>query len=305
MNTPPEENKQWFDQIEHIIADNFRFKSKLRIGEDAFTTNRWRKKAFELLNAAGMAGTAAVVVKSAPVASTLFAPIGMLSFLGIGTAVTPVGWVVTSAMLAGFGWIGITRYVREKYGDNTVVVPNFINTPVDVLAMALFDLMAPLSLKLASIDGQIDPAEREVIIKYFVKEWGFDAKFVNEGIAFTEDRLPTFSIKELAQSLAQQKIKNKDCNYREMSREFVDFLTEIMEADGKIDPQEQILINDVKKIFEEAGQPISHSIKTGMSKTISSTSETLVKINTKTTNATTRSANKLMRRIRPGRGKSI
>lgn len=302
MSTQTE--KSWFDEIETIVADDFRFKAKLRIGGDAFSTNRWKKKARELWEAAGMAGTAAVVVKSAPVASYFFAPTGVLSFLGIGTAVTPVGWVVTSMLLAGIGWISITRYLREKFGDGTIVVPKFINTPIDVLALALFDLMAPLALKLAAADGHIDPTEREVIIRYFEEEWGFDNEFIREGLDYTEARLPAFSIHDLAATLAEHKLRNKDCNYKEMSREFIDFLIEIVEADGRITPAEQKLVEDVKRIFGERGQTLYQSLKNGVTQSVDSTARTVINVHNETCNSVAKSANRLIGHIRGERPQS-
>ena len=52
------------------------------------------------------------------------------------------------------------------------VIPKFINTPIDVLAIGLFDSIAPLSLKVAAADGKISPEELEVIKSYFVEGWG-------------------------------------------------------------------------------------------------------------------------------------
>lgn len=244
----------WFDDIDRIVADELRFKARLRIGEDAYDLSRVGKVAAELWSSAGAAGTAVLVVQSAPIATTFFAPAGMLSLLGIGTAVTPIGWVAASAVLAGAGWIGVMRFLRQSIGNRTTTIPDFINTPLDVLALALFDLMAPIALKLGSADGDIDPAERELMNTYFVTEWGFDDHFVREGLAFTERRMPDFSIKELAQALAELKKNNKDCNYKEMSREFLDFLREIIEADGRIDPAEESAIKEVQAVFDSAGR---------------------------------------------------
>ncbi|MDT8440864.1 MAG: TerB family tellurite resistance protein [Desulfuromonadales bacterium] len=176
----------------------------------------------------------------------------MLAFFGIGTAVTPIGWVVAAGVFAGGGWIGVTRYLKQTTGSRVTTIPDFINTPMDVLALGLFDLMAPLALKVASIDGDIDESERDAIRTYFVKQWGYGADFVCEGMAFTENRLSEFSVKELAHSLAEfKKHNNKDCNYKAMSRELVSFLREVIEADGRIDEQEEMAIERVQAVFED------------------------------------------------------
>lgn len=255
---------KWFEGIEEIVSDPLRFKAKLAIGEDAYTSIRMKNAAFRLWDTAGVAGTAAVLAKSTTVASTFFAPKGMLAIFGIGTAVTPIGWVIAAAVVAGGGWIGITQYLKQSTGSRITTIPDFINTPMDVLALGLFDLMAPLALKVASIDGDIDGSEKEVISSYFVKHWGYNADFVREGMSFTESRLSDFSVKELARLLAEFKKHNKDCNFKAMSREVVDFLREVIEADGRIDEREEMAIEKVQAVFDDVARfKIKEVIKKG------------------------------------------
>lgn len=244
----------WFVGVEEIVSDPLRFKAKLSIGGDAYDSIRMQNAAFELWNAAGAAGSAVIVANSATVASTFFAPTGMLAIFGIGTAVTPIGWIIAAGVVAGGGWIGITRYFKQSTGSRVTTIPDFINTPMDVLALGLFDLIAPLALKVASIDGNIDDSEKEAISSYFVKQWGYDADFVREGMSFTESRLSDFSVKELAQSLAEFKKHNKDCNFKAMSREIVDFLREVIEADGRIDEREEMAIEKVQAVFADVAR---------------------------------------------------
>jgi len=246
--------QHWFDGIEEIVSDPLRFKGKLAIGEDVYTSSRAFKMASELWQAATAAGATVIGASSATVASTFFAPTGMLAFLGIGTAVTPVGWLIAAGIVGGGGWVGITRYLRQSTGSRVTTIPDFINTPIDVLALGLFDLMAPLALKVASIDGEIDASERDVISSHFVKQWGFDPTFVREGIAFTESRLPEFSVEEMARALAEFKKKNKDCNYKQMSRELVSFLREIIEADGRIDEREEMAIENIETVLRDVAR---------------------------------------------------
>lgn len=249
MNT--NEKRCHFTGVQDVVSDSFRFKGKLGIGDEVYTSIRVKKKLSALWEAVGTAGTAAVIAGSAPVASTFFAPTGMLAFVGIGTAATPVGWLVAAGIVAGGGWIGVTRYLQKTIGDRATTVPDFINTPIDALALALFDLMAPLALKVASVDGEIDTAEKTSIKSYFVNSWGFNEAFVEEGTAIVESQLHQYSISEQAQLLANFQKHNKDCNYREMSRQLLIFLREIIEADGHIDKREETAIADVQKVLEK------------------------------------------------------
>lgn len=247
-------NGNWFEGVEEIVSDPLRFKARLAIGEDAYASIRMKNAAFELWDAAGAAATAVAVAKSATVASTFFAPTGMLAIFGVGAAATPIGWVIAAGVVAGGGWIGITRYLKKSTGRRVTTIPDFINTPMDVLALGLFDLMAPLALKIASIDGDIDASEKEAISSYFVKHWGYDANFVRDGMSFTESRLSDFSVKELAQSLAEFKKHNKDCNFKAMSGEMTDFLREVIEADGRIDEREEMAIEKVQAVFDDVAR---------------------------------------------------
>ena len=244
----------WHDGIAEVISDPLRFKAKLRIGEDAYLTLRMTNRLRELWEAAGASGAAIVIAQSGTVASTFFAPTGTLAFLGIGTAVTPIGWVFGAGALAGAGWIVVACYIKDTTEGRVTTIPEFINTPMDMLALGLFDTMAPLALKVASTDGVIDVAERKMIISYLVKEWGFNEAFIRKGMAFAESELPEFSIEDLAQSLAEYKKHNKDCNYKQMTRDFVTFLREVIEADGRVDEREEMEIKKVQMVFDDVAR---------------------------------------------------
>lgn len=246
------ENKDWFDGIHNIVNDPFRFKAKLAIGEGAYASLRVKKAAFEAWDSVGAGMAAAGIVQSSAVASTFFAPSGFLAAIGFGAAaVTPMGWVVAAGVVTGGAWLGITRYMQKMTSSRVIVIPDFINTPLDVLALALFDLLTPLALKVAHVDGNIDQLERRHICTYLVDEWGYDRDFVNEGVKFTEGRLSEFKIKEVAQALAEYKKRNPDCNHKEMAKEILNFLHDIMVVDGRIDEREEMAIEKVRSIFEE------------------------------------------------------
>ena len=134
------------------------------------------------------------------------------------------------------------------------VIPKFINTPLDVLALGLFDLLAPLALKVACVEGQIDGDGRKLIRDYFVNEWGYDLKFVDEGIRYTESKLDHFSIKTLSQALAEFASENPDCNFKIMSEEIVGFLRNIVVIDGKTSKSAGIEIERIEAIFNSGNK---------------------------------------------------
>jgi len=249
-----QDQTNWFQDIETIISEPLNFKSKLAIGEDAYTSLKVKNAAFQAWEVAGVATTAAVVAKSSVIASTFFAPSGFLAAIGIGTAVTPVGWVIAASVVTGGAWVGITRYLKNASASRVTVIPKFINTPLDVLALGLFDLLAPLALKVSAVDGDIDDTKRQLIHDYFVKEWGYDSRFVAEGIEYTESRISEFSIKRLAQTLAEFTRENRDCNFNIMSLEILGFLNNIVAVDGKLNQRQEKEIGRIKSIFKSASR---------------------------------------------------
>ena len=208
----------------------------------------------QVWDVAGVATTAAVVTKSSVVATAFFAPSGFLAAIGIGTAVTPIGWVIAAGVVTGGAWMGVTRYLKKASASRVTVIPNFINTPLDVLALGLFDLLAPLALKVAEIEGRIPDSERKLISDYFIKEWGYDPQFIAEGISYTESKLGEFSIRELAQTLVRFTSGNPDCNFKMMSQGILGFLRNIVEAGGNLDRREEMTIKNIENIFKSASK---------------------------------------------------
>ena len=249
-----EQQTDWFQDVETIVSEPLNFKAKLAIGEDAYTSLKVKNAAFQAWEVAGVAATAAVVAKSSVVASAFFAPTGFLAAIGLGTAVTPVGWVIAASVVSGGAWVGITRYLKKASASRVTVIPRFINTPLDVLALGLFDLLAPLALKVIAADGNIDDARRKLIHDYFVKEWGYDTGFVTEGIKYTESRMSEFSIENLARALADFTRENRDCNFNMMSLEILGFLSNSVAADGKLDQRQEMEIGKIKAVFKSASR---------------------------------------------------
>ena len=249
-----ETEAEGFDGIDTIVAEPLKFKVKLAIGEDAYTSLKVTKTVVQVWDVAGVATTAAVVAKSSVVASTFFAPSGLLAAIGIGTAVTPIGWVIAAGVVTGGAWFSVTRHLKKGAASKLTVVPNFINTPLDVLALGLFDLMMPLALKLVTVNGRIDAARRQQVGDYFVGEWGYDAGFVDAGMRHIESRLEELSVTELAQTMAEFASHNRDCNFHMMSEEMLDFLRHIAAMDGIVDAGEESAIGEIESIFKAANR---------------------------------------------------
>lgn len=177
------------NDVEKVVGDEMRFKAKLAIGENAYAELRNANAVRKYWDLFGAVGGGAAIAKSSLVASTFFVPHGVLGLIGLGTAVTPVGWVVAAAAVSGGAWFGIMHALGGATGSRVTVIPKCINTPLDIIGTKLFDLMMPLALKVAQADGHISDQERQCIRNYFVDQWGYDKTFVEAGIALIEPRL--------------------------------------------------------------------------------------------------------------------
>lgn len=96
---------------ELVVEDGTRFKIKLGIGEDAYTSLKLAKTLQRMWDIKGAASAGAVAAASPAIASGFFASTaGSLSFLGLGAAAaTPVGWVLGAAVLSGGACYGAMR----------------------------------------------------------------------------------------------------------------------------------------------------------------------------------------------------
>ena len=129
-----------------------------------------------------------------------------------------------------------------------------IDPPLDVLALGLFDLLAPLALKVAEVEGRVGDADRRLIADYFVKEWGYDSRFIGEGIKYTESKIVEFSVKDLAKTLVEFTGANPDCNFKMMSEEILVFLRGIVEVDTKVDKRKEAEIDKIEAVFKSANR---------------------------------------------------
>ncbi len=241
-----------FAHLEQIIAEPLRFKAKLAIGEDAYTSMRMVNKARELWDVLGAAGTGAAVAKSSLVAGAFFAPSGLMGALGIGAAATPVGWVALAALASGGACYGLYRWLGDARASRVVEIPRFLNTPLDALGLALFDLIAPISLRLAAVDGQIEDAERQALLTHLVEEWGMDTAFVTHAITLIEPAAAAGSLDDMALELSKFLHANPDCNHAAVAKDLGAFLQEMLEAAGPLSEQEQAALQRTSSLIAQA-----------------------------------------------------
>lgn len=261
----------WLNDVDQVIGDALRFKAKLCIGEDAYTSLKLMRNLSLAWETIGAGGAGAVAASSTAVATTFFAPAGFWATVTFATAATPIGWVAAAGICSAGTYYGLTKYFKSATDERVTVIPHFINTPLDTLALCLFDFFAPLAMKLAIVDDVISQEERAIIESYFIKSWGYDKDFVTQGLNFVEDNLDQYSIEDIAKALASFKKSNADCNYSAMTKEIIRFLIDISEADGVIDPREEQVISLVNDIFYTTGRSLFSKVTQDSFNTISDT----------------------------------
>lgn len=233
-----------FDGINSVLANEERFKIKIGIGKDAFASLKAGNLLGRLWHMGTAVGSGATVAASNGIATTFFG--GFWSTVGIGSAVTPIGWVVGAAVVTGGAYYGVSRLFKTYAGSRVDEIPKFLNTGLDVLAASTFDLLGSLGLKVAAIDGHIDSSERAAISEYFIEEWGYNPNYVQHALDVLLENIDKSSLSDMAKSLAEFANQNTDCNLHSMQLELRKLLTEIAEADGRIDEREEMAIERIE-----------------------------------------------------------
>jgi uncharacterized tellurite resistance protein B-like protein len=235
-----------FEGVSQVIADSLRFKRKLAIGEDAYTSIKLGRVIGKIWDVGGVAATGAGVAASSTVAGTFFGSTGLLASIGLGAvAVTPVGWIVAAAVVSGGAYYGVTNAIGRYAGSRVEVIPRYINSPIDQLGAALLDMMGALSLKVALIDGVIDPVERTAMLDYFVTEWGYDPTYAAGALELLEENGLSQPIKPMTAAIAKFVKDHPDCNFSAFRSEVMALLREVAEADGILDEREDLAIEAI------------------------------------------------------------
>ena len=242
-----------FDGVDRVVADSLRFRQKLAIGEDAYTSLRVGKTVAQLWDVGGVAATGAQMAALPMVATKLFAPGGLLAALGIGAAATtPIGWIIAASVASAGAYYGVTRLFRSYSESRVDVIPKFINTPIDLLGAALLDLVGSLSMKVALMDGVIHDAERSAMKDHFVSDWGYDPAYVERALAVIEENAEKLSLAQMIDSFSAFARANPDCNFTAMRQALLVFLNEVAHADGSLDEREEMAIERVERNMRKA-----------------------------------------------------
>ncbi|MDV7141751.1 TerB family tellurite resistance protein [Tropicimonas sp. TH_r6] len=266
-----------FDCVQSVLANEERFKIRLKIGRDAFTSLKTGERLGHLFHLGTAAGAGAGAAASGTVATTFFGSIW--TSVGLATAATPVGWIVGAAVASGGFVYGVSRLFQSYSNSRVDEIPKFLNSALDIMAASTLDLLGSLAMKVASIDGHVDQTERNSMQEYFVDEWGYDPTYVEQALNVLEQNIEKTRLSEMTASLAEFAKSNPDCDFGTMQAGLRELLVEIAEADGHLDEREEMAIERIEASLCEQNS-LLYSVKAAVSATasgVSSASETLGK----------------------------
>ncbi len=112
-------------------------------------------------------------------------------------------------------------------------------------------------MQVARADGFVHDVERETITEHFVRDWGFDPAYVAAGLRLIESQTDAGRVTGLAKALAEFQRASPDCNPRAMQDELMQFLREVIEADGVINPPEERALAAIDAVFKSERAVIS------------------------------------------------
>ena len=228
--TTDSELEEFFSrEIESVVADPDKFRMKLGIGLDAFRFLRNAKNMGDFITVA-TGGTAAAGTAFAAWTTSL----GTLGHLGLafGLASTPVGWFAAAGAGGAAAFFLVGKLFRKARASAIDEVPKFINSPLDVIAVSICNLIAPVLLKIAHADSNFCESEREIIQSYFVREWGICPDYVDGLLDYDLTKLDEFPWEDLHLAL-QAMEQTGDIKYQVLADELIKMAEEVMLSDGK------------------------------------------------------------------------
>ena len=138
----------------------------MAIGADAYKSLKIGKNLTLLIDTLGFGGGALGVAKTATFASIFGTKTGVLAWIGLGTFVTPLPVVALFTVGSTALFAGVMYKIRKFSAKRVSSIPKFINTPIDLLAASMFNLIAPAVYKMSLIDGEIAKTEGKKLINH-------------------------------------------------------------------------------------------------------------------------------------------
>jgi uncharacterized tellurite resistance protein B-like protein len=243
--------QKMFDEDEVIIANDLKFKAALGIGEQAFKSMKLRENLSTFSEALGVGTAVAGVANTVTIGSFLgFSTSGLLGTGLLASATTPgLNVIVAAGVISAGAYVGISRLLTKCKDSKVMVVPKFINTPLDLLATSLAGFFIPLGLKIGLADGILTPIEEKKLKRYLMDEWGYAETFIEKVIHAAKTNGDLASYNEIICSFSEFIKQNEDCDEKEIISSIMRLLQQITEADGMFHEKEEIEISYVKQLL--------------------------------------------------------
>ena len=202
--------------------------------------------------ALGVGTAVAGVVNTVTIGSLLGFSSG--GFLGTGllasSTVPGLNVIVAAGVISAGAYVGLSRFFAKGKDAKIMVVPKFINTPLDLLATSLASFFIPIGLKIGLADGNLEPVEELKLKKYLIDKWGFATPFVVKMIAQYKNANDLASYKDLLSSFGEFIKKNEDCDAVEIKASLMSLLRQISEADGVLSEKEEIELDYIDNLLK-------------------------------------------------------
>ncbi len=161
-------------------------------------------------------------------------------------------WValLETAAAVGVGYdLTTAKYLqRAKQAESLATIPRCLQTPLDVLGLAVADILLPTAVKVAQCDGQFAASERGAILQHFVSTWGLDAEFLSFKINEIETETENFSYLRLRDSLKSQ-CQRLHLPYSALASELLHIVEQVIVADGILNRREQREITTLRAVL--------------------------------------------------------
>lgn len=243
------EFEETFSDEEVIISDDIKFKSSLGIGEKAFHSLKMREN---LTTAGETLGVYATVAGAVAPVGALFGLKGAGLFgtaLFAGPFVPATSVVVSAGLIGAAAYFGLSRLLTKGKDEKLLVIPKFINTPLDLLATSLVGFFIPLALKVSMSDGHIHDLEKLKVKEFLVKRWGYSEIFIEKAIEIFEQDLGSTNYEDITSDFVEFVRANPDCDPKEVGESLITLLEEVIKADGIIKVSEQKDIEQIKSLL--------------------------------------------------------
>lgn len=234
-------------EITSVVEDSDKFRRKLNIGSDAF----WYLSKAENLGSFITALSTGAGIASLTCVGWI-ASIGTLGQIGlaIGIVSTPAGWFAAAGVGSAAAVFLTRRLLRSVKKEAVTEVPNFINSPLDILGSSICDLICPILLKIAYADGHVTNLEHKKIKDYFTDQWGINSNYVDGLLKFDEAKLRDFEWDGLSKTLKGIE-KTGDLKYSTMASEILATAAEVMSCNGESHPDVQFEMDRLRKALSK------------------------------------------------------